>query len=146
MQYRDATIEDAALLGDLNHQLIEDEGHRNPMSREELAERMVQWLESDYRAILFEQGSATVAYALFRNGQDSVYLRQFFVQRPFRRSGVGKRCIEILRSEVFPQDKRITVDVLSHNSAAISFWRAVGFSDYCLTLEASPKRHAADNS
>jgi predicted acetyltransferase len=60
------------------------------------------------------------------------------VQRTLRRSGVGRQCIEILFSEVWPQNKRITVDVLSQNSDGISFWRSVGFSDYCLTLEIYP--------
>lgn len=138
MHHRLAISDDAPFLGELNHQLIQDEGHRNPMSAHELRERMRKWIESDYRAILFEQNSKIVAYALYREEKELVYLRQFFVQRAFRRSGVGRQCIEILFSEVWPQDKRITVDVLSQNSGGISFWRSVGFSDYCLTMDICP--------
>jgi hypothetical protein len=47
--------------------------------------------------------------------------------------------MEILFQEIWPKDKRITVEALTHNSAAISFWRAVGFSDYSLALEKMPK-------
>jgi predicted acetyltransferase len=135
MNYRLATPGDAALLGELNHQLIQDEGHCNTMSVHELTERMRSWITSDYRAILFERDSKIAAYALYREEVEWVYLRQFFVQRTLRRSGVGRHCIEILFSDVWPQNKRITVDVLSQNSDGISFWRSVGFSDYCLTLE-----------
>ena len=138
MHHRLATSDDAFLLGELNHQLIQDEGHRNSMSVAELGERMRKWIVSDYRAIFFEQDSRIAAYALYREEAELVYLRQFFVQRGLRRSGVGRQCMEILFSEVFPLDKRITVDVLTQNSAGISFWRSLGFSDYCLTLEIYP--------
>jgi GNAT superfamily N-acetyltransferase len=138
MNHRPATSDDAFLLGELNHQLIQDEGHRNPMSVPELGERMRKWIVSDYRAILFEQDSSIAAYALYREETELVYLRQFFVQRALRRSGVGRQCMEILFSEVLPLDKRITVDVLTQNSEGVSFWRSLGFSDYCLTLEIYP--------
>jgi hypothetical protein len=68
-------------LGGLNHQLIQDEGHRNPMTVPELVNRMRLWLETDYRASIFEDGFGTVVYALHREEKDHLYLRQFFVQR-----------------------------------------------------------------
>jgi len=138
MHYRVATVNDAPLLAELNHQLIHDEGHRNPMSVPELADRMRDWIISDYSAILFESDSDVVAYALYREEKESLYLRQFFVRRELRRSGIGRQCIDILFSEIWPQDKRISVDVLTQNTGGISFWRSVGFSDYCLTLEIYP--------
>ncbi len=138
MNCRFATSDDAALLGELNHQLIQDEGHRNPMSMPALADRMRKWIAADYRAVLFERDSEVVAYALYRDGEESVHLRQFFVRRAFRRAGVGRQCMGILFDEIWPQDRRITVDVLSRNPGGISFWRSVGFSDYCLTLEIDP--------
>jgi len=136
--YRVATQADVPLLADLNHQLIRDEGHRNPMTVPELAERMSKWIDGEYTAILFEEDEI-VAYALYRNSSDSIYLRQLFVSRAHRRKGVGRRVMNILFQEIWPKDRRITVDVLIHNSTAISFWRAVGFSDYSLALEKLPK-------
>ena len=138
MTYRLATQADVLLLAELNHQLIRDEGHRNPMTVPELAERMGKWLEAEYTAVLF-QIDEIVAYALFRNSDDSIYLRQFFVHRAHRRKGIGQRAMKILFQEVWPQDRRITVEVLIHNSAAISFWRSVGFADYSLALEKMPE-------
>jgi hypothetical protein len=46
--------------------------------------------------------------------------------------------VKILFSQVWPKDKRIAVDLLCRNQGAIAFWRAVGFTDYCLTLEIYP--------
>jgi len=138
MKHRIATLADAPLLGALNHQLIQDEGHRNPMSELQLIERMLHWLSNEYKAIIFEN-TETAAYALYHEHSDYIYLRQFFVQRHLRRAGIGRQCIEILFSEVWPA-KRVTVDVLSVNQAGADFWRSIGFSDYCLTLEALPSK------
>ena len=66
MPHRLATIDDIGLLAELNRQLIQDEGHRNPMSVHELGERMRNRVESDYQAIVFERDSEVLAYALIR--------------------------------------------------------------------------------
>jgi predicted acetyltransferase len=108
------------------------------MSIPELVERMRGWLITEYRASIFEDDSGILAYALYKEEKDHLYLRQLFVQRHKRRSGIGRQCMKILFSEMWPQDKRITVDVLCHNSPAIAFWRSVGFTDYSLSLEIHP--------
>jgi GNAT superfamily N-acetyltransferase len=135
MLHRFASIEDAQALGELNHQLIHDEGHRNPMTVPELIDRMRRWLETDYRGSIFEDDSDIVAYALYRDEEDHIYLRQFFVQPHKRRSGIGRGSMKILCSQIWPKDKRIRVDVLCQNQVGVALWRAVGFIDYCLTLE-----------
>jgi len=138
MNYRRAEAGDCALLGELNHQLIRDEGHRNPMTVPELAHRMKRWLEREYTGLLFEEGKEVVGYALFREDAEEVYLRQLFVARNRRRQGVGREAVRILRAEVWPKNKRLTVDVLVANKNAVAFWRAVGYRDYGLTLEILP--------
>jgi ribosomal protein S18 acetylase RimI-like enzyme len=138
MRHRLGTIEDSSVLAELNHQLIQDEGHRNLMTIPELSERMRGWLTTDYRASIFEDDSGILAYALYREEKEYVYLRQLFVQRDKRRMGIGRQCMKILFSEIWPQDKRITVEVLSQNLAAIMFWRKMGFTDYSLSLEIYP--------
>jgi hypothetical protein len=135
MLHRFASIEDAQVLRELNHQLIHDEGHRNQMTVPELIDRMRRWLETDYRASMFEDDSDIVAYALYRDEEDHIYLRQFLVQRHKRRSGIGRHRMKILCSQIWPKDKRPRVDVLYQNQVGIAFWRAMGFTDYCLTLE-----------
>ena len=104
------------------------------MTIEQLAERMNKWIEGEYTAVLFEIGEV-VAYALYRNAEDSIYLRQFFVYREHRRQGLGRRAMQLLFREIWPKGKRITVEVLTGNASAIQFWRSVGFVDYSLALE-----------
>jgi len=139
MRYRQATIADAELLGEWNHQLIRDEGHRNPMTPPELVERMREWLEGAYRAILFGEEADLLAYALYREESDHIYLRQLFVRSERRSAGIGRACLATLRSEIWPPRKRIVVEVLCGNSRAIAFYRSLGFGDYSQTLELFPK-------
>jgi len=138
MTFRPATLDDCALLAELNHELIRDEGHRNPMTVPQLEQRMRGFIEGEYRAIIFEEYGEVVACALYREGTDEVYLRQLFVVCHRRRNGIGRRAVEVLRSQVWPKNRRLTVEVLVTNAAAVAFWRALGYVDYALTLEIMP--------
>ena len=137
MTFRIATCQDLELLADWNRQLIEDERHRRKMTLSNLEERMRGWIDGSYVAVIFSEPQ-DVAYALYREDAEGVYLRQFLVGRDWRRRGVGTRAMNILRHEVWPGSKRLTVDVLNHNLGALGFWRAMGYRDYCLTLEIDP--------
>jgi len=104
---------------------------------------MQDWLKGEYRAILFSMNDKPVAYALYRESEQEVYLRQFFVCREHRRQGLGKQCLASLRKDIWPSSKRLTVEVLVANEAAIEFWRSLGYKDYALTLEIMPSETAA---
>ncbi len=138
MEYRFATDSDLNLLADWNHQLIRDEGHRNSMSIQQLRERMKGWLEGEYKAVMLHVGSDPVAYTLYREDAQEIYLRQLFVKREYRRQGIGREAVGILRKHVLPTNKRLTVEVLTANEPAVAFWRSVGCTDYSLTLEIMP--------
>ena len=81
-----------------------------------------------------ELGS-TVGYALFRREPDHIYLRPLFVQREGRRRGIGRAIVEWLIENVARDATRIRIEVLVGNEAAKSFWKAIGFHEYCVTLE-----------
>jgi predicted acetyltransferase len=138
MNFHRATLKDCAALAELNHQLIRDEGHRNSMTVSELEQRMKGWLTAEYAAVLFEKDGEVVAHALYREQPEEIYLRQLFVVRNRRRQGLGRRAMEILRTQIWPKHKRPTVEVLVQNEAAVAFWRAMGCRDYSLALEILP--------
>jgi len=138
LTFRVVTPADCPLLAELNHQLIRDEGHRNRMTMPELEARMRDWLSGEYCAVIFEDRGAVAAYALFREQADEIYLRQFFVVRNRRRQGVGQQAVALLRRQIWPANKRLTVEVLTANAGGIAFWRSVGYTDYSLTLEIMP--------
>src|SRR6266581_6045070 len=101
MRYRLASAQDCPMLAVLNAQLIQDEGHRNPMTVAQLEDRMREWLTSgEYQALLWEDHHEVVAYALFRETTAEVYLRQFFVVRHRRREGIGRQAIAALLTQV----------------------------------------------
>ena len=139
MDHRIATARDLDLLAEWNHQLIRDEGHRNPMTVPELRKRMKGWLQGEYQAVLFEEGGEPVAYALFRELPGEIHLRQFFVARERRKQGVGRQAMAVLFDRIWPKHKRLWLEVLCRNEAAVGFWRAMGYSDYALTLEIMPR-------
>jgi predicted acetyltransferase len=115
------------------------------MTVTELQQRMRDWISGEYRAIIYEDRGEVVAYALFREQPEEIYLRQLFSVRHRRSQGIGGRAIEILRSQVWPKTKRLTVEVLVANKRAVSFWRSVGFDDYALSLEILPPVDRASN-
>jgi predicted acetyltransferase len=138
MNYRFATKNDLDLLAEWNQQLIIDEGHRNRMTVAQTRKRMKAWIKDGNAAVIFEEQGQAVAYALYRELPDEIYLRQFFVARGKRRRGIGKRVMTTLFTQLWPQDRRLVVEVLCKNTAALNFWHAVGYRDYVLTLEIMP--------
>jgi len=163
-----ATEFDLNLLAEWNHQLIRDEGHRNPMTVPELRQRMAGWLALDrgtkvesfqeagsaetrtipaeYVSVIFSRQGQPVAYALYRETRDEIYLRQFFVRRDMRRQGIGRRAFQFLREEIWSNSKRLTVEVLVANTAGTAFWRSLGYQDYCLMLEILPVKKISPTS
>jgi predicted acetyltransferase len=140
VNHRRASVNDCQWLAGLNHQLIQDEGHRNPMGVPELEDRLRQWRLTEYCGIIFEEDGQPVAYAIYREEKESIYLRQFFVMRERRRSGVGRRAMSILLTEIWPKDKKRTVEVLFNNRSAVEFWKAIGYKEYSLATEIPPEK------
>jgi GNAT superfamily N-acetyltransferase len=140
LTYRRATSADYALLGALNHQLISDEGHRNPMNVAQLTERMRRWLgTNEFTGRVFEENGQVVAYVLYREIAEEIYLRHLFVVREKRRQGIGRRVMELLRKEIWPRRRRLTVEVLCANTTGVAFWKSVGYRDYSMCLEIMPE-------
>ena len=143
MKYRIATKKDISVLAAMNRQLTEDENHRNRFKSDQwFKERIERFLRGEYQAVLFEKNHMIIAYALYRNHpdhDDTILLRQIFVDRDHRRQGVGREVMGVLNQEIWPRDKRLTVEVLSHNSIARKFYESVGYKEYCLELEIKPE-------
>lgn len=135
LTYRTAKLTDSALLGELNYQLIHDLKLPHHLSALQLGKRMRTWLASDHCAILFELNGEVVAYAVYRESANEIYLRQFLVVRRHRRRGLARRAVGLLRSQIWSQTKKLTVEVLVANVRALEFWRKVGYSDHSLKLE-----------
>jgi GNAT superfamily N-acetyltransferase len=137
VRVRPARTDELARLAAWNAQLISDERNDNALSGAELEVRLRDWLASEYRACVFEAGGVPFGYALFRDLPDCTHLRHFFVERAFRRRGLGRMALECLRRDAFAPDKRVLVEVLVDNPPGVAFWKAVGFQERYLGLSRS---------
>ena len=135
MIHRAANEDDLDLLAIWNKQLIEDEGHDNSMTVAQLRERMSEWLKADYQVIVFSKTSAPSAYVVFRDSDDHIYLRQFFVDRLQRRCGIGKEALAILKNRILPHSKSVRLEVMAWNRKGLAFWKASGFSPRYIGME-----------
>jgi len=129
-----ATETDAPILAEMNRHLINDEGHRNPMTIAELNCRMKSWLSKEYTAIICKLGSEVMGYVLWRKDEEYIYIRQFFIVARFRRKGIGQQFFVLLQKHVW-ESKTLRLEVLVENTQGLNFWRSLGFDEYCITLE-----------
>jgi GNAT superfamily N-acetyltransferase len=143
IELRAAALDDVSSLARMNRELIQDEGSRNPLTVEGLEARLGGWLtEKTYQVVLFLVDGDLAGYCVFqlrpdeyKPGQQSVYLRQFFIQRAYRRQGVGQAAFDQLARDWFPANAWVTLEVLSTNPGGQQFWEAVGFQPYCTVME-----------
>ena len=135
MNYRFATTDDVSALAQMNLDLIHDEGHRNSMTLAELERRMETFLKGEYEAVVFEEEGSQHGYALFKRDESGIYLRQFFVAPSMRRKGIGRQALRSLQTKTWRESPSIRLDVLVNNGAGIAFWKACGFTEYCITME-----------
>jgi len=125
MIIKKCTIEDGVKLAELNKQLIEDEKSDNKMNLAELEARMRTFLEHDYCAYFFMEDVNIIGYALVNINANPLYLRQFLIERTYRRNHFGKKAIELLLQEL--EVNSLDIEVLSWNEVGIKFWENCGF-------------------
>ncbi|MBZ0301299.1 MAG: GNAT family N-acetyltransferase [Anaerolineae bacterium] len=149
---RRASAHDCDQLASMNLELIRDEGSRNPMTQIELSERMRRWLKNGWDALLIVVNKAVVGYILYQIRPDEyypeqrdVYVRQYFIKRPFRSKGIGQKAFQQIQADYFPPDAALVVDVLATNPGARRFWEKLGFASYAENLRLE-KRGSSDGS
>lgn len=142
LEFRKATINDIAHLAEMNKELIEDEKRRNPMDVKQLSLRMQGWIDGDWSAVMINKDHDRIGYLLYRQQDDDyftdqkiIFIRQFFVQRAYRRRGIGRQAFEEIVNSYFPTDARLMLDVLATNPEALRFWEDLGFSVHATTLQ-----------
>ena len=98
---REATSQDVPKLGQLNHLLIQDEGHENPMDIPALRQRMAMWLKHEYICYVCLKDEQIAGYALYKSIPRGFYLRQLFVLERFRRLGIATKLLDELFETVW---------------------------------------------
>jgi ribosomal protein S18 acetylase RimI-like enzyme len=129
-----ANLKHVETLAALNKRLIEDERYPNPMNIEQLTDRMSGWLQADYRGYLVMIGNRVAAYCLYRDDSRYYYLRHLFVDRDVRRQGIATQLLDWMYANIWT-DKKVRLDVLTHNQDAIAFYKRYGFRTRVLGME-----------
>lgn len=119
--------DDIPQLAVFNKQLIEDEKSDNPMSVKELESRMDGFLKTEYDAYFFEADSVIVGYALVKRTCSPLYLRQFFIEREYRKKHCGTEAFHALLN--YLNVDSIDIEVLSGNEPGNRFWESLGFKE-----------------
>jgi len=127
MKIEKCTLKDVNQLALLNKQLIDDEKSDNPMNIKELEERMISFLTSSYDAYFFVIEENIIGYALVKNTCTPLYLRQFLIDRNYRKKHYGTKAFNALM-EYLNVDS-IDIEVLSWNERGILFWESCGFQE-----------------
>ncbi len=124
---RICTKDDVDLLADMNEQLIEDENFDIRFSPKQLRARMLEFIESDYKAYVFEDSGEVKGYALVNHKSMPLYLRHFFICRECRREGYGIAAFHKLL-DMLETDK-IDIEVMYWNERGYRFWQSLGFKE-----------------
>jgi GNAT superfamily N-acetyltransferase len=131
------------LLARMNKELIEDEGHRNPMSVAQLQQRFERFVSSEgYSLDLVLWRDDIIGFATYRQEPDNaeacgyhIHLRQFYISRAVRGRGLGSLAFEALMRARFKRGERIFLNVLETNPRGREFWKKTGFKPYDTTME-----------
>lgn len=127
MKIQKCTLEDTPQLALLNKQLIDDEKSDNSMNIIELEERMISFLTLDYDAYFFVVEENVIGYALVKNTCNPLYLRQFLIDRNYRKNHYGTKAFHALME--YLNIDSIDIEVLSWNERGILFWESCGFQE-----------------
>lgn len=132
MQIQECTIDDVPKLAALNKQLIDDEKSDNPMTINELENRMSAFLNTEYSAYFFIVDSQVIGYALVNKTVEPIYLRQFLIDRNYREQHYGKQAFQMLLQHL--DIKEIDLEVLPWNKNGLAFWKHCGFNETCIAM------------
>ncbi len=101
--------------------------------------------EEDAYLIVAEDSGTLIGFAFFlvedellEDPKEQVYVQDLMVTASRRRSGIGTRIMQEIRSLMFNRGiRKMDLQVLVGNEAAIEFYRAQGFEPGYLGLKAS---------
>ncbi|MEM1275189.1 MAG: GNAT family N-acetyltransferase [Pseudomonadota bacterium] len=134
----EARSQDAAMLADMSHRLMEVQGIPTP-ELEEIEDSFSRMLTSYYRAAILTRDGRPAGYALWRDEPGHTFLRHFFIEDWARGGGLGQQFFAALAQDWFQQDVPIYLDVMDRNGPGHAFWSKLGFTRECVGLKWIPE-------
>lgn len=144
LSLRPAGPDDLETLARLNRQLLEDEGHPTQLTDDELVARHREWQRTgEWTQDIIDVDGHAAGYILHAPNPYPLnadiperFIRQFCVDRRFRRHGLGRDGFELFLAHRLPPGGRVTLDVLESNPGGQAFWQAVGCRPFFHRMEA----------
>ena len=109
------------------HTKYSNEKSDNPMNIKELEERMTGFLNTDYEAYFFIVNDEIIGYGLVKNICTPLYLRQFLIDRKYRKQHYGTEAFQSLLE--YLKVDTIDIEVLTRNEPGNRFWENCGFKE-----------------
>lgn len=133
-----ATLKNLDVLTRMNVSLRADEQIDNVMTDAQVRERMRGFLDGNYKAYLFVQDDNIVGYSLVDHSKNPLYMRQFFIERAWRRKGLGTAMFHLLMKQL--KTTCIDLEVFSWYAPAIQFYEKLGFRTRCFQMRLGEKK------
>ena len=120
-------------LFEMNKRLMEDERFDRPLDDERLMERWHSFFDKEkYKVLLFRLEQDVAGYAVLHINQEPLYLRHFFIDRQYRRKGLGTECFG--RMMEYMNAGKMDLDVMYWNERGYAFWKSLGFTERCIMM------------
>ena len=137
MQLEQLKAEEIPRIARWNVELHEDEGSE-PMTIADAEIRLRKWLTDDsFQILIVTVDGQSIGYILYqvmpatpdiRGSSESVYIRQFYINRNARRCGNGTKAIERFTQQVINDNQPLRLDVKVSNPVGQKFWESLGFT------------------
>ncbi len=136
MQLEQLKAEDIPRIARWNVELHEDEGSI-PMTIEHADIRLRKWLTDDsFKILIVTVEGQSIGYIVYqlipatpdiRGSVESIYIRQFYINRKSRRCGNGRKAIERFTQQILNDTQPLCLDVKVSNPSGQKFWESLGF-------------------
>jgi len=129
------TESEIPLVAKWNVQLHEDEASK-PIEIAAAEERHRRWLQlGTYKGAIFNVNGISMGYVIYEHRKvnpdyrdsESLYIRQFFIAREFRRKGYGTKAFRSILENIVSDNTSVKLNVKSSNPSGQQFWESVGF-------------------
>lgn len=133
---------DFPLLGRMNRQSLDDQGHRNAMTAEQLEERFALFAEQCWSIDLFVLEDEVIGYALHRYEADPlepsgqrIHLRGYYIVKDRRLTDAPRLAFQALVKERYRPGERIYLEAIENNPGGKLFWARNGFTPFSTIME-----------
>lgn len=124
--------EEIVVTADMTRKLFENEPSNKHPSKEEFEDRIRNNMNNGCVVYHFMEEDKILGYAMINMERTPYYLIDFFTDREYRRTGVGKTAFQMLLKEL--DTETLDLDVFCWNTRGREFWKSLGFEEMAIIM------------